>query len=72
MSEPRRSLAPLVVAGLAAAVGLSWLWAANREYADNQRNWAYLLGALGLGVALVIALGTLIIDVWRARRRGRS
>jgi hypothetical protein len=51
-----------VVGGLGAIAGVALLiWAGNRKYADNQRNWGYMLGFLGVvgGVALA-AIGAAV------------
>lgn len=59
----------LTVTGFAAAAaGLSLLvWAMNRDYADNQRNWGFMLGFVGL-LAGVVMCGVGLA----ARRPARS
>lgn len=42
------SLAVLSGAGGLGLIG----WAINREYADNQRNWGFIGGTLGIIVAI--------------------
>jgi len=52
--------------------GVVLLWAARRTYADNQRTWAYLIGALGVGLALVLAMVSCVIALTSHRTSGHD
>lgn len=44
-------------------------WAAERPYRDNQRNWAIILGLLGVGVGLLGTVVVVVSSLVKARRR---
>src|SRR4051794_14722625 len=63
----RRAVAAVIalLAAIAVVSGAgSLVWAVNREYADNQRNWGYLLGWLGLASGAALGLVALIVLAW--------